>query len=163
MVAFTVKSMRRAALVIITIDILLLVLWFCGGIYLAVMLDTHCFELQAIIHFLILIHFPLALFVCSLATKLGHALKKDPDVKKLPYSSYRPLEWIVTGLLSFFGDVILLTWAARAYTLFQEEGDACQLSRILHITYDSVAVVTSLATILWFIVFSMYTVSSRNK
>lgn len=164
MAIYSPKSMRRMAIAIITIDILLLVLWFCGGIYLAVRLDTFCFELQAIIHFLILIHFTVAIFVCSLITELSKALKEDPNVRKLPYSTYKPLEWIFTGLLSFFGDFILLMWAWRAYVIFKDEHhtDECQDWRIVHITYDAVALFTSLVTIVWFIVFSSYTISSRQ-
>jgi hypothetical protein len=163
MAPFTPKSMRRMGIAIVTIDVLLLVLWLCGGFYLAFHLETLCYEIQAILHFLILIHFPLAMFLCSLVTELGNALKEDPNVRKIPYSTYKPLEWIFTGLLSFFGDLILLTWAARAYVIFQDEHitDECQDWRIIHIAYDSVAAFTSLVTILWFTVFSFYTINRR--
>ena len=165
---FTVKRMKRFATVILVLDGLLLLVWTCGGIYIITQLQYPCFEVQFITHFVILIHFALAAYI---ATIIGEITKEEcahrrrclrlarpcDELQRLPYEFYLPLAWISIASLSFVGDVVLLAAASRAYQL-REGLDQCQASRLAHIIYDVAATLISLVTILWFIVFTIYTI-----
>lgn len=163
---FTVTRMKNMAIAIITIDLILLLVWFCGAIYILVNLETHCYEVQFITHFLILIHFALGMYV---ATTEGEITKQQEEARmrgkiliKLPYYAYSPLTWIFTGLISFSGDLMLLVAAVRNYAIIGN-ADECQNSRAAHIGFDVIALIISIVTVLWFVIFSIYSVANRKR
>lgn len=159
---FTASRMRNIAIAIVTIDIILLGMWIGGAGYIAHSLATiDCFHDQATPHFLILIHFVLALHLAALVGEINkerymHKTQTGRELIRLPYYAYAPFAWILASLVSLSGDVILLAWAVIEYT--HSTTDECDSLRILHISLDLIALIVSLISILWFIVFSFYTV-----
>src|ERR1700742_641153 len=114
---FTPKRMKEIAIVIITLDLILLVIWFGGSIYIIVNLDIACFENQFITNFLILLHFALGMCITNIESEIEkeeikHKIDNGGDGKPLlylPYQFYSPTTWIFTSIISFGGDVILLS------------------------------------------------------
>ena len=159
---FTASRMRNIAIVIVTFDIILLGMWIGGAGYIAHSLATiDCFHEQMTPHFLIIVHFVLALHLAALVSEIDkerhlHKTQTGRELIRLPYYVYAPFAWILTSLVSLSGDVILLAWVVIEYT--HATADECESLRILHISFDLIALIASLVSIIWFIVFSIYTV-----
>lgn len=160
--------MKTIGWVIVALDILLVLIWFAGGIYSIVMLEQACFEVQLITHFLILIHFALGFYLASMVGEIDREQQKAASrgrrLIQLPYLFYLPLAWIFVSVTALAGDVLLLTAGIRIYLLRSREADdGCQTARFIHILFDSFAVLICLITIVWFIVFSLYTIKERRR
>lgn len=160
---FTAARQRHIAIALATADLLLLVIWFSGSIYLAdefVHGDACYRALQAPQHFVILIHFALGMFITNMEGAITLETERAREVGErviaLSYATYSPLTWIFTGLVALLGDITLLTWAVLAYTLIEEDAPLCRTPQILHIVFDSVALFISALVVLWFIVFSLW-------
>lgn len=155
--------MKTFAIVILSLDALLLLIWLAGAIYIITQLEVPCFEVQFIVHFLILIHFALATYLASLIGEISKAQQRyyrtHPchEIQQLPYHFYFPVAWIAVSLVSFIGDIILFTAGIRIYQL-RAGLDECQPSRLAHLIFDVVAILISLVSILWFIAFTIYTI-----
>jgi hypothetical protein len=180
----SVQGMKITGLCIIGIDILLLLTWFVGACVTLSKVGEHvCYAEIFKTHFLILIHFVLFAFLCVVIGDLlleevvkhqeykeiirQNPLKKD-DITlyqeyhydyKLPYRVYQPLGWAAISLLSFFGDVTLLVFSTKIYQHSTEP--ECHAIELSHIVYDSVALFISSLSIIWFIVFSIYTIANK--
>lgn len=162
---FTLKRMKTVAITIITFDIILLLSWLSGAIYLVTKLDTHCYESQFTNHFFILIHFALALCITGIVDEIEKEELKHENKEittSMPYQFYSPFSWIFTSILSLFGDIILLAAASHEYNTMHEE-DECTNARIMHITLDVIALIISVISIIWFILFSFYTIKPQRR
>ena len=157
--------MKKTAIAILSFDILLLIAWTANAAYLAFNLKLECFHSQAIVHFLILFHFVLAIHMANLVGEITreqfHASEAKKKLTLLPFYIYSPLAWILISLLSLVGDVVLLTWAIIEYRGI--EADECNVARITHITLDSVALVISVVSIVWFVVFASATIRGERR
>ena len=162
---FTPNTMKITGIVIISLDIFLLLIWFAGAIYNISQLDKDiCYTEIFIVHFLILIHFALGMCISNIIDAImkeeKEIIEKRESDKLMNY--YTPLTWIFTSIVSTFGDAILLAYAIRSHIIVGD-GDICKPSRILHITYDVVAVLISLTSVIWFIVFAFYTLDHKKQ
>jgi hypothetical protein len=164
---FTVRHMKRVAIVLLTLDIILLLIWLGGAIFLLTQLGVApCFESQLVIHFLILIHFALGTYLSNMVGEISREERrfavKYPQqcLLRLPYHFYLPLSWIFIGIVSFVGDLILMVGGILLYQIRGGQ-DECQTTRLTHIIFDAVAVAISIVTILWFLFFSFYTIRSE--
>jgi hypothetical protein len=162
---FTVSRMKTVAIMIIAFDLFLLVVWLAGAITIIVYLDRAvCFNEQFIVHFLILIHFALGMCIANISDEItkrqDEAKERGRVLRRLPYHNYQPLAWIFTATISFSGDMVLMTTAIRNLLIIGD-ADECKNVRIAHIAFDAVAVTVSIITILWFIAFSIYSVSKK--
>lgn len=173
---FTVKRMKRFAYAILIMDAFLLLVWTGGGIYIITQLEHLCFEGQFIAHFLILIHFALTAYITTIIgeiskTQDAHRRRYEREMSPrpyvelqyLPYTFYFPVSWISIAIISFVGDVLLISAGSRLYVLREGVGDRCQASRLAHIIFDAVATLISLIAIVWFIVFTSYTIKRKIK
>ncbi len=164
---FTAARMKRIAIGIVTVDLVLLVLWFAGSIHIAVNFGIDCYQESAITHFLILIHFALGMYITNMQGMIANAQyearEKGRELKVLPYQAYNLLTWIFTALISTLGDTTLLTWAGQDLSLHPEGTDECHEARLLHIAFDSIALTVSLLTVLWFVVFAACTVKPQRQ
>lgn len=151
------RSMKITGIIILVIDALLLLSWTAGQIYIICNLEEHCFTELFIVHFLILIHFALAIFITIMLNDIIKEEQKNKGNKTpviLSFYNYSPLPWIFVSILSFLGDVILLAYAIKAYIIAHD--DPCMTSRKVHIAYDTIATLVSLLSIIWFIAFSFF-------
>lgn len=154
---FTPYTMKVTGIVIITIDILLLLIWFAGSIYNVSQLHVDiCYTEIFIVHFLILIHFALGMCISQIVDGIMKDSESINNESKKLLNYYTPLSWSFTSLVSLLGDVSLLAYAIRSHIIVGD-ADVCKTSRILHIAYDVIAVIISLTSITWFIVFASYT------
>lgn len=151
-------SMRNTGITIVSLDLILLVMWACGGWYNISQQGTDpCFSFVFVVHFLIVCHFILIVVITAIVDLIIREEKKAKDqgkvLHKLPYAYYTPLTWIVSSLVALLGDVSLLSFSISE---FRDIGfdDKCRNSRIFHIAFDSLAVFVCLLTILWFLVVS---------
>ena len=176
---FTPQRMGITAHVIVALDLFLAVVWVAGIVYILIAFPSPCFVEQFVTHFLILFHFVLGLTIAGIGSQIESAeydhqekqrtLSDDPNVRVeplryVPYQIYSPLKWIFAALISTAGDTALLVAAIKAYqSASTSVPDECATSRILHITYDSVALVISLATVLWFILFGAYVIAPQRR
>lgn len=164
---FTAPRMKRIAIGIISVDLFLLIFWVVGSIHIGINWETACFRTSAIFHFLILIHFALGMYITSMEGVIAaaeyEAREKGLKLLRLPFQSYNLLTWIFTALVSTLGDSTLLSWAARELQISPAGTDECHEARILHITFDSLALAVSLITVLWFILFASYTLTIRHQ
>jgi len=167
--SFNAKTMKITGIVIVTIDLFLFMFWLGGGFYyISKLQDDICFTETFITHYLVLIHFCLAMFITSLVDDI---LKEEHNLKarnktlplKLPYNFYKPFTFIFTSILAFFGDLSLLVYAIRQYILLIGINDQCQIARSLHIAFDVIAVFVSLISIIWFTVFSFKTIENSEE
>lgn len=161
---FTVRRMRAIGNVIWTIDLLLAIMWFVGGIYISVFFNQACMRDEAVFHFLILIHFALWAKIDELLSEIQKEEMRFRDggqlmPEMLPYEIYAPRGWAGVGFLSTAGDAILLTWGCLSLVLFADAGDTCQMARAFHIAFDSVALFVSLMSVLWFILYACVTLT----
>jgi len=152
--------MKAVIIGILSIDGILLLLWIGGSIYLLSNkggLDP-CFHEEFVSHFLILIHFALPICIAGILDSILLVENEEHTkeyIDNLPYQFYSPVAWSITGVISLFGDIFLLTSGIVDHIHFGSS-DQCITARKLHITFDSVATLTSLFSVLWFIVFSFY-------
>ncbi len=172
---FTAQRMKKIGLTLVTLDILLILLWCAGSLEIAVYLSqgVPCYVQSATVHFLILIHFALAMFLTSqvsgildIEDKARRKHKQPPVI--LPPNSYYPLSWSFTALISTAGDGTLLTWAIIDLVNHPSGFDECNTTRILHTLFDALALAVSVVTVLWFIAFALCTLKppprvSRHK
>ena len=179
---FTPQRMKVVADVIVALDLALLILiWLPGAIYLIYNLDTACFGIEFIIHFIILLHFALGMAIAWVSSQIDNEeeeyrekfyehfmngpspMKGNPVPPPLQYVSYRvysPLAWIFTSLISLVGDSVLLAAAVRTFRL--GVADECRDARITHLAYDTVALALSLASIIWFVLFAIYVIAPQR-
>ncbi len=159
---------------LVVFEAILLATWLAGAIYIVANLEIECFEVQFVVHFLILVHFALAAYLLTVVAEISKAQenykRKHPsrELTLLPYTFYLPVVWIGIALLSLVGDIILLVGGIRLYTIRSSGGgineDAkCQTSRLAHIIYDGIATLISLVTIVWFIIYTLYTIKVRHS
>ncbi len=161
---FNAANMKTMATVIVAFDIVLLLAWLSGAAYLAFYLETACFHTVSIFHFLIVVHFILGIHLSTMIVEISkeqrlHLQRYSKPLGRLPYYLYEPLPWILTSMVSFCGDLILLTWGIIDY---KHENDECNAARIMHITFDTVALLTSVISIIWFIVFAFYCIREER-
>lgn len=163
---FTVRRMKTFASVILALDALLLLIWTGGAIYIITQLEHLCFDTQFIVHFFILIHFALAAYMATIIGEIAkeeeRARRRAPhrELQQLPYTFYLPVAWIAIATISLVGDVILLSAGVRIYQLRMGR-DECDAQRLAHIIFDIVATLISLVAIVWFIVYTIYTIKRR--
>lgn len=164
---FTVLTMQRIAITIVALDILLLLIWASGGVYLLVNFRTLCFQTAFYTHFLILIHFALGIAIASVEGEIekeGYRFRSmgQPMPATLPYEMYTPLAWALTACVSTVGDAFLLAAGALDYEIIGDT-DACQAARLGHVIYDAIALFVSLATVVWFIFYAATSISSERR
>lgn len=163
---FTARAMKITAIVIFAVDMLLLAVWFATGCYLSFgMIEYECFSHQTIPHFLILCHFPLSCYIVSMISKIEteEDYQEEYYGKKpvlLPYHIYDPFPWAIVSVVVLAGDIMLLVWASIEKDT--HSSDECDAARSLHIALDVWALLVSLASIIWFIVFSIYTIRQKT-
>lgn len=153
--------MKTFATVLIAFDIFLLLLWWGGSGYILVNIETACFHGQVYPHFFILIHFVLGMYMACMVGEISkelhvHYLNNGRVLALLPYHFYQPLCWILTSLISLSGDIFLICLAALEYK--HAPIDDCNTARILHIAFDTLALITSIISIVWFVIYSYYTI-----
>jgi hypothetical protein len=165
---FTAQRMKRIGIGLVTVDLLLLLVWCAGSVYIAVYLaeGIACYTEAAIVHFFILIHFALAMFltsmVCVIQQADAKAHRKHHAVPiYLPVQAYAMLTWIFTAIISTAGDGTLMTWGIIDLSNHPAGFDECNTARILHIFFDALALAVSVLTILWFIAFSVCTLKPK--
>lgn len=179
--------MKIVADVTVALDLALLILiWLPGAIYIIVNLDTACFDVEFILHFIILLHFALGMSIAGVSSEIEKEEEEykekfhehfmsgsastptismvNPTPPPLQYVSYRvysPLPWIFTSIISLGGDAVLFAAAIRVYRLGIV--DECQTSRIAHIAYDTVALALSLVSVIWFVLFAIYVIAPQRR
>ncbi len=179
--------MKITAYTVIALDLVLLVLvWLPGAIYIIYNLDTACFAVEFIIHFLILMHFALCMAIAWVASQIESEEEEykekfheqflnraspatvtpmtsltPPPLEYVSYRVYSPLAWIFTGLVSLIGDGVLLAAAIRTYNIGAL--DECRNSRIAHLAYDTVAFSLSVVTVVWFILFAIFVIAPQRR
>ena len=164
---FTWQRMKRIAIGIIAVDLFLLLFWFAGSVYLFINRSVDCFRDARVQHFLILIHFALGMYIATMEGVISaaenEANERGRQLRRLPYQAYGLLTWSFTAAVSTLGDTTLLVWAGQ--DLVESEGtvDACGTARILHVTFDALALAVSVITIAWFILFTAFTVRRKKK
>lgn len=163
---FTAKRMKTFACVIVAVDIILLVAWVAISVYIAFNLNIECFHDVSINHFLIVVHFILGIHLSTMITEISkeeriHSQRSNRPLARLPYYMYEPLPWIMTSLVSFSGDIILLVWGVIDYSQ-HPSSDECNNARIVHISFDVIALLTSLVSIIWFILFAVLTIREER-
>jgi hypothetical protein len=176
---FTPEHMKTVAIVVVTLDLVLLVVWFASSIFLLVTADQVCYAAEFVLHFFIMVHFALGMAISNivgiidkeqyeyrerlLASGLSLAVAKTRKLQYLPYVVYSPFSWIFTALIALSGDTILLASAIRLYQLGGDLGDSCQDFRIARIAFDSLATAVSVITIIWFILFAAYCIAPERE
>ena len=163
---FTARRMRNTAIAIVSFDIILLALWISGAGYITHNLTIECFHDQSISHFLIIVHFVLGLHLAAMVGEIGKELRlfksrTGKELLRLPYHFYEPFAWVLTSLVSLSGDVILLSWAVIDYT--HAASDECDTSRILHISFDTIALISSVVSIIWFLLYTFCTIREADR
>lgn len=165
---FNVRRMRILFNILWTLDLLLILIWAGGSLYLALNFPPACMESQRNAHFFILIHFALWAAINEALSEIQKEEMRFRDAglplpEMLPYEIYAPRSWAGLGALSGLGDVTLLTWGCQSLVLFAGSGDACQTARILHVLYDSIALFVTLASLSVFVFFAVFTISVERK
>lgn len=162
---FTWQRMKRIAIGIIAVDLFLIAFWYAGSVYISLNFTVPCFKAAAISHFLILIHFALGMYICNMesiiSTAENEARERGQRLKRLPYQAYGLLAWSFTATVSTLGDLTLLTWAIQDVQENPAGSDQCDTARILHATFDALALFVSVITVVWFILFTSCTVRRR--
>jgi hypothetical protein len=175
---FTPERMKTVAIVVVSLDLVLLVVWFASSIFLLVTADQVCYAAEFILHFFIMVHFALGMAISNivgiidkeqyeyrerlLASGLSLAVAKTRQLQYLPYVVYSPFSWIFTALIALAGDTILLGSAIRLFQLGGDLGDSCQDFRIARIAFDTLATAISVFTIVWFILFAAYCIAPER-
>ena len=154
--------MKTMASIVVAVDIILLVAWVSIAAYIAFNLNIECFHDMSINHFLTVVHFILGIHISTMITEISkeeriHSQRSNRILMRLPYYMYEPLPWIMTSLVSFSGDLILLVWGIIDYSQ-HPSSDECNNARIVHISFDTIALTTSLISIVWFILFAVLTI-----
>ena len=164
---FTWQRMKRIAIGIITVDLFLLAFWFIGTIYLSATRTDPCFRDARTQHFLILIHFALGMYIATMegvvSAAENEARERGRVLKRLPYQAYGLLTWSFTASVSTLGDTTLLTWAVQDMIENEGTADACTTARALHVTFDTLALIVSVITVVWFVLFTAFTVRRKKK
>ena len=163
---FSARAMKSVGDAIIIMDVILLLAWISGAIYILVNYYTLCFQAEFVVHFLILIHFALGMCITSILDAIGMELSRAEEARRpepitLPLQFYSPREWLFTSLLSLSGDTLLLIASVLGLQAYGDT-DECKHARIAHIAFDSLALLVSLITIGWFIAFAIYTIANRH-
>jgi len=163
------------AIAIVAMDIILLIIWFAASIYLVVKTGVApCYDAEFIFHFLILIHFALGLTISNIVGEIEkeeyiHQEKRPANavtpstLQYLPYVIYSPFSWIFTSLIVLCGDITLFASAIRFYDIGASLGDECQPDRLARIFFDALALIISLVTVIWFILFAIYAIAPQRR
>ncbi len=180
----TLTAMKITGIVIITADLLLLLIWFGGAMYIIHNLSVSvCFFEVFFAQFFIVFHFVLGMCITGIVKDIMNQQKERQSLVSMgnerrvrgttsPYSPgfedeplsyyfYSPLTWIYTSVISFFGDLALLCYSIKIYTM--AEDDVCHAIKIGHIAFDSIALFISITSIIWWIVFSIYCITHKPQ
>jgi len=170
--------MKQMAIAIVSMDLILLVIWFAASIYLVVKAGVApCYDVEFFFHFFILIHFALGLTISNIVGEIEkeeylhqeRQEQKRPVVapsetlQYLPYVIYSPFSWIFTSFIALGGDITLFASAIRFYDIGGSLGDECQPDRLARIFFDALALVISIISVLWFILFAIYAIAPQRR
>jgi hypothetical protein len=167
---FTTKRMRDIALAILIMDCILAVIWIFGAAYVLYQKKNNpdlCFGDQFVLHMLILFHFVLAMAVAGIYSEIQKEAmryrdRKQPLPEVLPFEIYTPFLFFFASFIALSGDTVLLANAAIDYDI-GDPTDACRAARIAHISYDTIALLVSVTSVIWFILFSTLTISPERR
>ena len=163
---FTPRAMKITAIIVFVVDMLILLAWLGVGGYIAHGLGEYeCFSHQTTPHFFILLHFALSFYFVTMIAKIDsqeesffHRYGSMP--LELPYHMYEPFSWFFISFVVLAGDIILLTWGVIERN--SHASDECDAMRSIHVALDAVALCVSIVSVVWFIIFSFYTIRDKR-